>query len=156
MSMNQTRRDFLEAGSAVMACACAAAGASACAVVSGRSAMPPVPPEALRLSDGKLVVDLARVPALGSVGGSAKLVSPGTETKVCIVRSAESQFEAFVNRCTHGGRELEYRHEQRTLRCVSFGHSTFDLEGRKLGGPAKGNLTKLAVTRTGDSLQIAL
>jgi nitrite reductase/ring-hydroxylating ferredoxin subunit len=154
--MDQTRRDLLMASGAVLTCACAAAGLPACAVITGKSDMPFVPPEALRLSGGKLVIDLARVPALAAAGGSAKVVAPGTDRKVCIVRSAEDQFEAFFNRCTHGGRELEYRHGEHKLRCVSFGHSEFDLEGRKLAGPAKGNLTKLAVSRTGDSLEIAI
>ena len=154
--MHQTRRDLLKAGGAVLTCACAAAGLPACAAITGKSDMPAVPSEAIRLSDGKLVIDLTQVPALAAAGGAAKLVTPGTDNKICILRTAEDQFEAFVNRCTHGGRELDYRHGESKLRCVSFGHSEFDLEGRKLAGPAKGNLTRLAVTRTGDSLQIAV
>ncbi len=75
---------------------------------------------------------------------------------MCIVRSGDDRFDAFINRCTHRGKELEYRHDERRLRCVSFGHSEFDLEGRKLSGPARENLTKLAVTRSGDALEIAL
>ena len=154
--MDQTRRDLLKAGGAIFTCACAAAGLPGCAVITCKSDMPVVPSEAMRFSDGKLLVDLTRVPALAVAGGSAKLVAPGTEKKVCILRTADDQFEAFFNRCTHGGREFDYRHGEHKLRCVSFGHSEFDLEGRKLSGPAKGNLTKLAVTRTGDSLQIAI
>ena len=152
--MEQTRRDFLMASSAGLACTCA--GLSGCAAVSGKSAMPAVAPEASRASDGKLVIDLARVPALGAVGGSAKAVAPGTDKKICIIHPTESHFEAFVNRCTHGGRELEYLHLEKRLRCVSFGHSQFDLEGRKLSGPAKGNLTRLPLSRTGDTLEISI
>ncbi len=154
--MKQTRRDFLKAGGTVLICTCACVDASGCSMISGKSNMPKVPPDASRISDSKLVIDLARVPALAMVGGSAKLVPAGSDKKVCIVRSDENQFKAFINRCTHAGRELEYRHGEKKLRCVSFGHSEFDLEGRKLSGPAKGDLTKLAVTRTGDSLEIAL
>ncbi len=101
------------------------------------------------------MIDVARVPALAVVGGSAKLIVPGSDLKVCVVRSGDAQFDAFINRCAHAGRELEYRHDEKKLRCVSFGHSEYDLGGRKLGGPATGNLMKLAVTRTGDSLIIA-
>ncbi len=156
--MNQTRRDFLKAGSGVLICACAGVGvgASGCAMMSGTSRMPAVPPEASRDSDGKLLIDLARVPALAVVGGSAKWGPAGGDKKMCIVRSGDDRFDAFINRCTHRGKELEYRHDERRLRCVSFGHSEFDLEGRKLSGPARENLTKLAVTRSGDALEIAL
>jgi nitrite reductase/ring-hydroxylating ferredoxin subunit len=154
--MKQTRRDFLKAGGGVLICTCAGVGASGCTMISGKSEMPSVPPDALRVSDHKLVIDLARVPALAVVGGSARLLPAGSDRKVCIVRSGDNQFKAFINRCTHRGKELEYRHDEKKLRCVSFGHSEFDLEGRKLGGPAKGDLTKLTVTRTGDSLEIVL
>ena len=154
--MNQTRREILKAGGAALICTCAGAGVSACAMISGKSSTPAVPPEASHVSDSKLVIDLARVPELAVVGGSAKFVPAGSEKKLLIVRSGDNQFDAFINRCTHAGRELEYRHDEKRLRCVSFGHSEFDLQGRKLGGPAKGDLTKLAITRTGDSLEIAL
>jgi len=154
--MNQTRRDILKAGGAALICTCAGVGVSACAMVSGTSGMPAVPPEASRVSDSKVVIDLARVPALAVVGGSAKFVPAGSDKKLLIVRSGDNQFDAFINRCTHAGRELEYRHDEKRLRCVSFGHSEFDLQGRKLGGPAKGDLTKLPITRTGDSLEIAV
>ena len=154
--MNQTRRTFLKAGGGVLICTCAGVNEAGCSMISGKSNMPKVPPDASHVSDNKLVIDLTQVPALAVVGGSAKLVPTGSDKKVCIVRSDDNHFKAFINRCTHGGRELEYRHNEKKLRCVSFGHSEFDLEGRKLGGPAKGDLTKLAVTRTGDSLEIVL
>lgn len=154
--MAPTRRDILKAGGAVVSCGCAGIGVSGCAMFSGISSTPTAPPEAARLVEGKLVVDFARVPALAAVGGAVKLATPDGKNMVFIVRSGDTQFAAFVNRCTHGGRELEYQHEQRKLRCVSFGHSLFDLQGRRLGGPAKGDLTVLAITRTSDSLEIAL
>jgi len=154
--MNQTRREILKAGGAALICTCVGAGVSACAMISGKSSTPAVPPEASHVSDSKLVIDLARVPELAVVGGSAKFVPAGSEKKLLIVRSGDNQFDVFINRCTHAGRELEYLRDEKRLRCVSFGHSEFDLQGRKLGGPAKGDLTKLAITRTGDSLEIAL
>lgn len=154
--MSPTRRDFLKTSGGVLICACAGGSVSGCAYF-GTSNMPTVPANAFRASGNRLVINVAQVPSLAVVGGSAKWVSTsGEERKICIVRSGENEFEAYINHCTHGGWELEYKHEEKRLRCVSFGHSEFDLEGHKLGGPAKGNLTKLAVTRIGDSLEIAI
>jgi cytochrome b6-f complex iron-sulfur subunit len=159
-AVNQKRRDFLKAGGGALICTCAGVGvgvgASGCAMISGTSSMPAVLPDAARVSDTKLVIDLARVPALAVVGGSAKWVPAGSDKKVIIVRSGHNQFEAFINRCTHAGKELEYLHDEKKLQCVSFGSSEFDLEGRRLSGPAKGDLAKLAITRIGDSLEILL
>lgn len=155
--MNQTRRDLLKAGGGALICTCVVGGVSSCAVFSGTSNMPVVPGEAFRVTNGRVVIEWARVPALAVVGGSAKWESPGGgDKKICIVRSGENQFDAYVNRCTHGGKELEYLHDEKKLRCASFNHSEFDIEGRKLNGPAKGDLVKLAVTRSGDLLEIAI
>ncbi len=152
--MSPTRRDFLKTTGGVFICACAGGGLSGCASF-GTSKMPSIPANTFRVSGGRLVIELAKVPSLAMVGGSAKWSSSnGEDKKICIVRSDENQFGAYVNRCTHMGAELEYRHEEKRLRCVSFGHSEFDLDGRKINGAAKGDLTKLTVTRTGDSLEI--
>lgn len=154
--MDQTRRDFLKTSAGVVICGCTGLSVSACAMLSGRSNMPVVPTEAVHLSENKIVVDVARVPALSSAGGSAKLTIQGTdEKKICIVRIDELQFAAFTNKCTHLGRELEYKHDEKKLRCVSFGHSEFDLEGRNLNGPADGKVSRLAVTQRGHLLEIA-
>jgi Rieske Fe-S protein len=119
--------------------------------------MPSVPLEAARTLQNKLVIDLARVPSLAAVGGSAKWSSSEADNKkVYIVRSGEAHFDAFLNHCTHLGRELEYRHDEKRLRCVSYGHSEFDMEGHVLGGPATGSLTKLRVEETNGSLEIAI
>jgi Rieske Fe-S protein len=154
--MNPTRRDFLKTGGSVVVCTCTGAGASACAAIAGTSNMAVVPPEAFRSTGSKVVIDLSNVPALGVTGGAAKLEIAGTHKKICVVRAGDDNFAAFVNRCAHLGRELEYRDDDKRLRCASIGHSEYDLDGRSVKGPAKGNLTKLAVSRNGDFLEIAL
>ena len=106
--MTQTRRDFLKAGSGILICTCTGVGASACETITGKSNVPSVPTEAFRVSGNKLVIEIARVPVLTVVGGSAKWISSQAgDKKVYIVRTGETQFDAFINHCTHLGRELD-------------------------------------------------
>ena len=70
----------------------------------------------------------------------------GKGHKMIIARDDADSFLAFEDKCTHGGRELEYQHGKNRFECVSFGGSKFSKAGSVLAGPADKPLTKYAVT----------
>lgn len=130
---DEHRRRFLVGTGAVVVgsvCTCASQG---CKLISGVGDTPELPEEAYKKEKGSLVVYLDRAKELSSVGGAVKI----RKMSLIIARTGTDAFLAASLKCTHGGRELEYKHGSAKLRCVSFGHSEFDLNGARKKGPAK-------------------
>lgn len=76
-------------------------------------------------------------------GGGTYLQGKGLARPILVVRTDDDNYLAFTNRCTHiGHRKIDPVPGQKTLRCCSLFHSTFDYEGRRLSGPAKDPLTR--------------
>ena len=84
------------------------------------------------------------------------LEGKGLEQPVLIVRTEDDRYLAFSNRCTHGGRKLDPVPGEPVLRCCSIGHSTFDLEGNLLSGPAKEPLHRYEVAAGDGDIVISL
>ena len=116
----------------------------------------PLSPDLWNLEDGKIRVKLSEVPQLSNKGDAVYLKGAGLEKPVLIVRTEDDDYLAFANRCTHGGRKLDPVPGERILRCCSVGHSTFDYDGNRLGGPAKDALTGYAVELSDGNLVITL
>lgn len=153
------RRLVLRAGLAAVGCSCVGGVASGCATFAGRSKTPTPPEGALKVEGEVALIDIDKVPSLTGVEASVKFEVPLEEgqdpIKVLVVRLDE-RYEAYVNVCTHGGRELEFLPDGALLRCVSFGHSEFDETGKTLSGPAQENLTLLSIQQRGKTLAISL
>lgn len=109
-----------------------------------------------RISGEKLVLDLAAAPALAPVGGAIKLKLDAAPGKISVVHVAPDQYLAFVNRCTHGGVEIDYRHDEKALACTSCHGGRFDLAGKVLAAPVKEPLRMLPVSVVGQTLEITL
>jgi cytochrome b6-f complex iron-sulfur subunit len=109
-----------------------------------------------RIDGDQAIVLLAGASQLAQPGSAARLEGEGLGAPVLVLRGADGGYRAFVNRCTHGGRRLDPAQGGQTLRCCSVNHSTFDLKGAKLSGPAKGPLTALAVHHEKGELFITL
>ena len=138
-SMKQIdRREFiarnLEGLALAGACAC---GLSGCATFTKVGKTPSLPPHAYAVEPpAKATVFLDRTPALGVVGGSAKILDPALVEPLIVARVDGERFVAASLRCPHRGVELEYEPVRRAFRCASLGHSRFDLDGGRRGGPA--------------------
>jgi nitrite reductase/ring-hydroxylating ferredoxin subunit len=90
-------------------------------------------------------------------GKGVYLKGKGLAKPVLLLRTDGDVYMAFSNRCTHiGHRKLDPVPGEPKLRCCSVNHSTFDLEGNPIGGPAKKPLKRYAVERSGGDLVIAL
>jgi nitrite reductase/ring-hydroxylating ferredoxin subunit len=153
------RRQFLKTGSAVAVCACAGSTLSACKMLSGVSDTPIAPPASYRAGGTDVVLDLKKIPSLKTVGGSVKIEIEDRKydpLKLLVVRVGDGEYKAFLDKCTHGGREMEYAGENKTLTCVSFGHSRFDDGGKVLEGPAEKPLRLFPARVDGDRLVISV
>jgi len=115
----------------------------------------PLGPEAWRLEPDGVRIDLGRAGQLNQAGGAARLEGRGLARGVLVVRDGDG-FLAFENRCAHFGRRLDPVPGQEVLRCCSLNHSTYDFQGRRLAGPARGDLKTLPVERAGQELIIRL
>ncbi len=155
--MKVNRKEFLKVSGAAAACACAGVSFNGCSMVTGVSNTPAAPERSFSLKAKRLIVDTAKIPELGTDGGSVKLKTGegDAERKVIIVRSG-NRYLAYEDRCTHGQRELEFAPADGKLCCVSFGQSEFDLDGNVLGGPAEGPLKKYRLILEGNLLNIDL
>jgi cytochrome b6-f complex iron-sulfur subunit len=155
--MTVSRREFVKLAGATAACMCAGVlGTSSC---SGKSTSdtPAAPEGSYGAQDGRLTVALSQVEALALVGGAAKLAVTigGSGRKVIIVHSADAEYRAFADSCTHNGKELNYLHEDGKLACCGR-NSQFDLDGNVLKGPADAVLLRYSVRQVGEELVIEL
>jgi len=158
--MTTTRRDFLKTIGLATVCACTGmAGLSGCSMIRGVSATETIPDYAWKLSDNKIIIDLAKSECLALPGGAGKLsVDTGDEKplKLIVVQCNDGKFKVFSDCCTHGGRELNYLHEEGKLQCSSFGRSEFSMKGQALKGPAEGPLAVYMVEVNNNLLFVTL
>jgi len=107
------------------------------------------------VSGGRIVVDLATAPGLSTPGGAVRLEGkiPG---RILVVHCQDGTFHAYENKCTHGGRCVDPVPGTNTVQCCSVNTSTFDCDGSKIHGPARGPLKTYPVTVENDKLSIDL
>ena len=151
-----TRTEFMKLTGASVVGVCA--GSLAFWGCSAMSSAPLAPEGSYRREADLLIVSLAAVDELNTVGGAVRLAlenGSGSKVKVLVVRSAADVYLAFANRCTHNGKELDYRHGQSRVQCIS-GKSHFDLAGNITKGPAEGALLRYPAHLDGDDLVIDL
>ena len=110
------------------------------------------------LNNGEVKIQLDDVPKLREKGYGMKfkVSGPDKEIKIVIVHANDDQFYALENKCTHGGRELEYKEGDEIMRCTSFGHSKFELDGDLVKGPAKNDLPTFPVTSDQNEIVITI
>ncbi len=158
--MTTTRRDFLKTIGLATVCACTGmTGLSGCSMIRGVSATETIPDYAWKLSDNKMIIDLAKSECLALPGGAGKLsVDTGDETptKLIVLHVHEGEFKAFSDRCTHGGRELNFLKDEEKLQCSSFGKSTYNLKGHAVSGPAEGPLAIFPLEKAEDKLIVTI
>ena len=108
------------------------------------------------LEEDKVRVKLSQMPEPLPKGGAIYLAGQGLSTPILILRTEDDQYLAFANRCTHFGRKLDPVPGESRLRCCSVFHSTFDLDGKAISGPAKEPLTCHAVEQSDGDLIVTL
>ena len=135
------RITFIRTGGMMVVTACCGSTVlSGCKAITGNSDTPPVPAGSFTVNGRNVRLELTRIPDLETEGGAVKFESPDRDLKIIVARTGPEEFAVVDDKCTHGGRELEYNHTTGEFRCVSFGHSKYNPEGHVVKGPAKGNL----------------
>ena len=103
-------------------------------------------------------MSLAAVNVLCEVGTDVRLTLGKNEDsgeRIIVIHSEEDIHQAFVDHCTHNGKELYYLHEEKVLRCYS-GKSHFNLKGQVIKGPTERGLQLFPTHRVGDELVIEI
>ena len=126
-SVGVDRRSFLQAVGAV----------SLLGVAGGCATMPSV---RTPVRIGRVRLRLAEHPELTRPGGSLALRVDGTPAPLYVLATEEPEPTVLSSVCTHLGCVVDV--EGRHLVCPCHG-STYDREGRVLGGPATRPLTRL-------------
>lgn len=152
-----SRREFIKFTAATVACACAgvATGTSGCSA-RDVSTTPSAPEGSYRREGDRVIVALSEVDDLKEVGAAVKFTlddEDGSELKVIVVHSEDETYQAFADRCTHRGKELNYLHVDKKLQCLS-GKAQFDLEGSVIRGPAEDTLPRYRLRREGQEMVI--
>jgi nitrite reductase/ring-hydroxylating ferredoxin subunit len=109
------------------------------------------------IEEGNVRVSISQMHDILHKGEAVHLKGKGLAKSVLLYRTEDDHYLAFANCCTHiGHRRLDPVPGQSKLRCCSVNHSTFDLEGRPLSGPAKKPLTRHVVEKRGEDILIRL
>ena len=108
-----------------------------------------------KIDGNKVKVKIDQVPELAQDGGAVYVDGRELEAPILLLRAGD-RYLAFANKCTHLGRKLDPVPEKSMLRCCSVMHSTFDYEGKKISGPAKGSVTRHDTEVAGGELTVTL
>ncbi len=158
--MKTNRRKFIKSAGILAGSAClATSGLCSCSMMEGVSNTPAIPATAVQMVGDLLTIMLDAVNGLKAIGGKGKLTiaknnGSGDELKLIIVHPEKDVYKVFADSCTHGGRELNYKNNEKHLICSSFGHSTYDLNGNVLSGPAPSQLKQFESTLKDNQLII--
>jgi nitrite reductase/ring-hydroxylating ferredoxin subunit len=107
------------------------------------SSVPLAPKGSWRTETGNLILSLSEIEKLQPVGGAVRVpleISDPPAKQVIVAHISADEYLAFLNKCTHKGRGLDYHHSSAQIECCT-GHSRFDLQGRVIDGNAEEDLT---------------
>lgn len=124
--------------------------------VAGICQTTPLRPELWKVEGNRARVRVSRVPELQVPWGAVYLKGEGLSTPLLIIKKPDGGYLCAENRCTHMGRKLDPVPGKEILRCCSVSHSTFDLEGNNLGGPAGKPIVLLPVKEENGELTVEL
>jgi Rieske Fe-S protein len=152
-----SRKAFIVGGATTAvtcACLCTKTGR---ATIFGVGDTPNISPNAYDIGEDKCMrIHLDRVPELAFDGGSVKILDSNIDDSLIIVRIAEDDYVASSIKCTHRGVEVEYRADDKCLKCASIGGSTFKTSGEKIRGFAKSSLKTYPISSEGNTLVVRL
>jgi hypothetical protein len=148
-----TRRDVLRAGALAGAgCVCCAAGQTPqlCCIT------PEIEPDCVRFESPGLRIDLDKAPSLRQTGSSVNVIDASRGLDLILIHAEPARYCTLSGLCTHYPRPLTYLPSRRILQCNNFNHSTFDLEGKVVKGPAVKPIRAFRTTREGRTLLVEL
>lgn len=160
--MKTNRREFIKTAGIIAGTSClAASGLCSCSMIEGVSNTPAIPATAIHQEGDVITIMLDAANGLKSIGGKGKLSviknnAVDNPMKLIVVHPERDVYKVFADKCTHGGRELNYKDNDKQLICSSFGHSKYDLNGNVLGGPAPRKLDVFDAIVENNQLKISI
>jgi nitrite reductase/ring-hydroxylating ferredoxin subunit len=124
--------------------------------IAGICNTPPLEPGAWKVDGNRLIISAEGLQKVEQPGAAVYMAGNSLSRPVLLIRTNEGKLRAYTSVCTHAKRKLDYFPAENKLRCCSVNHSTFDLNGQKLTGPAKGNITEYKLNQEADKLFIFL
>ncbi len=107
---------------------------------------PDVPPASIEYAGESVTIDLRRAPGLARPGAAGRIVDRERKLNIIVTQPEKGRFVVLDRQCTHGGGQVAYNRNRRTVQCTCWGHSEFTLSGAVVAGPAKRPL-RVYVTR---------
>ena len=107
------------------------------------------------VSSNTIVVPLAMFPDLMKIGGSILGQAKGYADPIVIARVDATTFAALDAVCTHMRCFVAYNALNVSMDCPCHG-STYEIDGRVIGGPAPAPLKKFTASSDGTNLTITL
>jgi nitrite reductase/ring-hydroxylating ferredoxin subunit len=125
--------------------------------IFGISETPPPGTDAgWKVANQAIKIDLNQMPEIAHPGSAVRLEGKGLPVRILVVHGNDGDFHAFANRCTHMGRRIDILPGTDRIECCSVSKSTFDYNGRPLGGAAKKPLQVFDITVSDAELTINL
>jgi nitrite reductase/ring-hydroxylating ferredoxin subunit len=117
----------------------------------------PVNPDCWYYSEGKLIIDLNRTPELKNKWGAIRIEGSDLPVRILLIAGEKGDYHAFHNRCSHfGHRRLDPVPATANVQCCSVNKSTYDLNGKKVYGPAPKPIKVFPVRHFDDKLTIVI
>lgn len=151
-----SRREFIATTVAAGACMCGLNGCNF--LFTGDT--PQIHPPAYRITASKgnveIVIDTEKIPAMLDEGQAVKIIDAKLKDRIIIANPGNSKLVALSIACTHNGAEVEYIHEKRVFKCVSYNRAEFTLKGKSMDRMNLKTLTSYPIHRQKNNLIISI
>jgi len=117
---------------------------------------PPADADCCNYTDGKLVIDLNKVPELSEPYGAVHLKGDNLPGRLLVILDGTGNFRAFENKCEHADRKLDPVPGTETIQCSSMGQTTYNYDRNVLSGSAENPVKNFNVSKENVTLIMEL
>lgn len=157
MKEKVSRREFIATTAAAGVCMCGLNGCNFLLPYTGDT--PQIHPPAYEIaeSNGKveIIIDTMKIPDMLNEGNAIKIIDPKIKDRIIVANTRENRLIALSIACTHNGAEVEYVHDKKMFKCVSFNRAEFSLEGKSTDTMNLSTLKSYPLRRQDDKLIIS-
>lgn len=152
-----SRREFIATTAAVGVCMCGLNGCNFILPYTGDT--PQIDPPAYEIaeSNGKaeIIIDTVKIPDMLNEGKAIKIIDPKIKARIIIANPGDNKLIAMSIACTHNGAEVEYKHDKKMFKCVSFNRAEFSLEGKSTDTMNLKTITSYPLRRQNEKIIIS-
>jgi hypothetical protein len=88
-------------------------------------------------SNGKIVIEWARVPEIQKPGGAIRLEGRGLKENILLIYGIDGQYHAFRNKYSRLRMRLDPVEDKAKIRCCGLFETIFDYSGNVMSGKGK-------------------